>query len=204
MKKQLKKLAMLTLAISLLGTACGTTTDTEETAASARVFDESIPLADTEFWQPNFDIVENADFADLIVIGSVINYREAVEEQRDTEDVDGGSIVVNDAVIIKPTEILKGEELLPGNSGRGNITVTIGAVIDDGDGERRVLLPAVETLRPGIESRSGKPSERPQFVLFLQDDDSTGQRRFIMPAATSAMLLDDAPEIIDEVVAVLE
>lgn len=184
-----------TLAATLIAVGCGSSSETD--VATARVFDESIPLASGEFVQPSMSIADQTDFADLIVVGSVVGYIESVEEFRDGEDISElASVTINDAVVITPTEIFKGADLLT----ESNITVTIASiVIEEGD-QGRVLLPAVATLRPGIETRNREPDDRPEFVLFLQNDDSAGQPRFIMPTATSAILTGEGnTSVIDEI-----
>ena len=189
------KYLIATLAATLITVGCGSSSETD--VATARVFDESIPLTSGEFVQPSMSVAEQTEFADLIVVASVVGYIESVEEFRDGEDISElPSVTINDAVVITPTEIFKGADLLA----ESNVMVTIASIVIEEGEQGRVVLPAVATLRPGIEARNKEPDDRLEFVLFLQNDDSTGQPRFIMPTATSAILVGGGDtSFIDEI-----
>jgi len=133
----------------LLFVSCG-----ESSEFSARIYSDEYPPGVLVF-QPTYKTMEELiASSDLVVVGTVAGYQEDIDRQTTTQEgMDAGdpwSQTIVDGIVITPSKVLKGADLLAEDP---TFTILISTFTMDGEGKivrGPAFLEPISALRNGV------------------------------------------------------
>ena len=178
----------------LLFVSCG-----ESSEFSARIYSDEYPPGVLVF-QPTYKTMEELiASSDLVVVGTVAGYQEDIDRQTTTQEgMDAGdpwSQTIVDGIVITPSKVLKGADLLNGET---RFSILVSTITFDTEGEivrGPAFIKPIDALRHGVAVLSRRVDQRPVYLLFLKNTDLGQDAKlptFVLHATNSTQEITDA------------